>query len=140
MDDVIDRRMAGPRATTEVMGFLAFLALALAAVGIYGVIGYMTSQRAREIGIRLALGAGRGSVFGMVLRGGVVLAGIGLAFGVAAAAGLAPLLHAIIAVKPHDATTYAATASILMAVALAATLAPAVRAMRLDPIQVLRDE
>lgn len=141
MDEMIDRRSSGPRATAQVMGFLAFLALVLASVGIYGVVSYMASQRSREIGIRLALGAERRSVFAMVLRAGLAMAGLGLAIGCAAAAGVTPLLRRIIeGVEPHDAATFAGTAAILLFVAVAATFAPAVRAMRLDPIRVLREE
>ncbi|MGH9541734.1 MAG: ABC transporter permease [Terriglobales bacterium] len=123
------------------LGIFASLALLLAAVGIYGVMSYLVAQRTREIGIRISLGATRGSVLSLILRHGGRLALVGVALGVAAAlAGgrwLASLLHGI---RASDPAIIAGAAAFLFAVALAACYWPACRAARVDPVTALRQE
>ena len=120
---------------------MAGLALVLAAVGTYGVMSYVVGQRTNEIGIRMALGAGPGQIMGMVLRQAGTIVGLGIAFGLAAAAGGARLLEGLlVGVKAMDKATYAEVAGILAVVALVACWLPVRRAMRVDPMVALRDE
>ncbi len=134
-------RNAGARATTQVLGGLALMALLLAAIGTYSVMGYTAAQRLREIGIRLALGASAKSVFAMVLKGGLALAGIGLLVGLPAAYGVTPLLRmATEGLVANETAVYAGVAILLFIVALAASAAPALKAMRVDPARILRSE
>lgn len=119
VEALIERGTAGPRATAKVLGFLAIVALLLAATGIYGVIGYLAAQRSREIGVRLALGARRADIFGMVLRGGLARAGVGLLVGLPAAVAVTPLLKSILfGLEPHDGATFAAVGALLLVVAV----------------------
>jgi len=141
VEDQLYQRNAGGRATAQVLGGLAAIALILAAVGTYGVMAYTASQRVREIGIRLALGATREHVFQTVLRGGVILALMGLVIGLPAAYGVAPLLRAVDpGVEARDGVSYLGVAALLLLVAVAACAVPAWRAMRVDPARVLRNE
>jgi putative ABC transport system permease protein len=141
IEERIEQSLAGPRATAQMLGFLAALALLLAAVGIYGVLSYTAGARAREIGVRLAVGARRADVFGLVLRQGVLLALAGMAAGLAGAFALAPLMgHILDGVTPYDPMTFGVAAGTLSLAALAACALPAWRAMRVDPIRVLREE
>ncbi|MGC4050482.1 MAG: ABC transporter permease, partial [Paludibaculum sp.] len=141
MEELLLTRTAGQRATTTVLFGLAIIALILAAVGTYGVMAYTAARRIREIGIRLALGATHRSVFGMVLQGGARQAGIGLLIGLPAAYAVTPLLRAASdGLEPQDPAVYLGVALLLFAVALSASLAPARRAMRVDPATVLRSE
>jgi putative ABC transport system permease protein len=123
------------------LAVFASLALALAAIGIYGVLAYSVEQRAQEIGIRMALGARRGQVIGMVLAQGMRLAGIGVAIGLAAAFGLTRVLSSVLfGVKANDPLTFAGVAAVLIAVAALAAFVPAQRATRVDPVIALRSE
>lgn len=141
MEQILLGRSSGQRATTKVLFGLASIALFLAAVGTYGVIAYISARRIREIGIRLALGATGGSVFRMVLATGARQAAWGLLVGLPAAYAVTPLLRAASdGLEPLDARVYIGVAVLLLAVALAACLAPARRAMRVDPAHVLRSE
>jgi predicted permease len=134
-------RGAGERATTEVLGIMAFLALLLAGVGTYGVMAYTAAQRMREIGIRLALGASERDVFRMVIGGGVRLAAIGIAIGLPAAYSATPVLRAIgSGLGPTDGWAYSGVALLLFLIALLACVFPAWRAMRVNPASVLRAE
>jgi putative ABC transport system permease protein len=108
-------------------------------IGIYGVISYTVSQRKREIGIRLALGAQSGDVVSMVLRQGAKLALVGVCIGVIAAFGLARLMTSLLfGVTAHDPLTFAAVAALLILIALLACYIPARRAMKVDPMVALR--
>jgi putative ABC transport system permease protein len=144
VETILASRMGGGRATTQVLGFLAAVALILAAVGTYGVMAYLSSRRLRELGIRMALGATASHVFGMMLRGGMLRAAAGLAAGLAAAYAAAPVLRSIGAgledVNPRELTSYLSVASLLLVVAVVACAVPAWRATRIDPASVLREE
>jgi putative ABC transport system permease protein len=117
------------------------VALVLAAVGIHGVLSYAVSQRRREIGIRMALGARSADLMTLVMRQGITLAAIGLACGLAGALALTRFLGTqLFGVTPTDPGTFASVAIVLFLVALAATAAPARRAASVDPIVSLRSE
>ena len=139
MDEVIARSMATPHFTTTLLVLLGLTGLALAAVGIYGIIAYFVSQRAHEIGVRMALGASRRGVSLMVLRQGLVLAGAGVAIGlVASAAATRALAGMVYGVSTRDPVTFLGVAGVLLVVAALASLVPAHRATRLDPLEALR--
>jgi len=113
----------------------------LGIIGIYGVISYTVSQRQREIGIRLALGAQRGDVLQMVLQQGAITALVGVSIGILAALGMTRLMASLLfGVTAHDPLTFALVAALLLAVALLACYIPARRAMRVDPMVALRYE
>jgi putative ABC transport system permease protein len=141
MDEVVAGQAQGQQFLSALVGSFAGLAAILAAIGIYGVLSYLVTQRTREIGIRMSLGASRFRVLGELMREGMTLAVLGLAAGAggALAAGrvLASLLHEV---KPGDPMIFAATAMLLAAVALIACYVPARRAARLDPMKALRYE
>jgi putative ABC transport system permease protein len=141
MRQVIEDRTAGPRAMTKVMGVFSIFALLLAAVGVYGVVGYSVSERTHEIGIRIALGAGRGRILRMVLHQGMVLVVIGVAAGLAGALPLMRVIASLLfGVAPGDPLTYGAISALLLTVALIAMYLPARRAMGVDPLVALRYE
>jgi predicted permease len=139
LEDVVGTSIATPRLTGSVLVLFAVLALLLAAIGIYGVLSYVVNQRRQELGIRLAIGAGRGQVLGLVLRGGLGLTTIGVAIGLGIAALttplLAPLLHNI---TPYDPVTFIVVPVALLTIASVAALVPAWRASRVDPLRALR--
>jgi putative ABC transport system permease protein len=123
------------------LGTAGALAMALGIIGIYGVISFTVSQRKREIGIRLALGAQRGDVMRMVLRQGATMAIVGVAMGIAAAFGLTPLMTSLLfGVTARDPLTFALVAALLLLVALLACYVPARRATKVDPLVALRYE
>ncbi len=141
MRELVNSSVSQPRFNLLLFGAFGAIAMLLAAVGIYGVIAYSVSQRSHEIGVRMALGAAAGSVLSLVLRQGLTVAGIGLGIGLLAATGLSRLLSGMLyAVSPVDPITYVAVAIALAAVAAAACSIPALRASRLDPVEVLRRE
>jgi predicted permease len=141
MDDVISGSLRKPRMLMHLFGGFAGLALLLAAIGTYGVLSYLVTQRRREIGIRIALGAGRETVLRSVMAHGLTLALIGLAAGLAAALVLTRLMEALLfEVRPNDPATLVGVALLIAAVAAAASLVPAFRATRVDPIAALREE
>jgi len=133
--------VAAPRFRTLLLGLFAALAVCLAMAGVYGVMAYLVSQRSNEIGLRMALGASPGDVSRLVLREGMLLAGVGLALGLAGAAAATRLLSSVLfEVKPGDPATYIAVSALLGVVALAASYIPAYRASRVDPLVALRQE
>lgn len=139
MEDVVAQELAPTRFYLTLIGSFSLLALVLAAVGLYGVVAYAVSRRTREIGIRVALGARRDAVVGMVVREGLTPAAVGVVAGLAAALlggrGVSSLLYGI---EPQDPLTLAAVTAILMGVVLVATLVPARRASRVAPTEALR--
>ena len=138
---MVDRSMTADRFALLLLSGFGLLALVLASVGMYGVISYTVMQRTAEIGVRMALGAGRGQIVGMVLLQGGVLAGAGIGVGLAAAWLTTRLMAGFLyGVPAADPATFAAVALLLMLVALAACYVPAARAMRVDPMEALRYE
>jgi putative ABC transport system permease protein len=141
MQEVYNKSMARTSFTLVMLGIAGAMALTLGIIGIYGVISYTVSQRKREIGIRLALGAQGGDVLQMVLRQGAKMAVAGVAIGIGAALGLTPLMTSLLfGVTARDPQTFAGVAVLLMFVALLASYFPARRAMRVDPMVALRHE
>jgi predicted permease len=137
----IDRSLYLDRVRARLISWLAALALALAAVGIYGVVSYNVTQRTREVGIRLALGAQRREILALLLGSGARLALAGLAIGGALAVWLTrSVASQLYGITPHDPVTLAGSAALLFAVALAATYIPARRATRIDPMSAVRSE
>jgi putative ABC transport system permease protein len=141
MDAVIDASVAQRRLTMLLLSIFAVVALVLAAVGIYGVIGYSVSQRTQEIGIRMALGAQRATVLRMVVGQAMLLAALGIAAGAGGAWGLTRLMQKLLfGVEPSDPATFVGVAGILALVAAVAASSPGLRATRVDPVIALRSE
>jgi ABC-type antimicrobial peptide transport system permease subunit len=133
--------MARTSFTLVMLAIASGMALLLGVVGIYGVISYSVSQRTREIGIRVALGAQGSAVRAMFVRHGLVLAGIGVACGLGAALALTRLMSGLLfEVSPVDPMTYGAVSVVLLAAALLATYVPARRATSIAPVDALRAE
>ncbi len=141
MEQVLNGSIARQNFNMRLLGVFAALALVLAAVGIYGVMSYSVGQRMHEIGIRMALGAGRGAVARLIVGQGMLLALAGVLAGLGGAFGLTRLLAGLLfGVRPTNAGTFAGVSLLLLLVALAATYLPARRAMRVEPIRALRYE
>ena len=141
MDDLLAVSLAQQRFNMLLLGLFAALALILAAVGIYGAMAYVVSQRTHEIGIRTALGAQRGDVLRLVMRDGTKIALFGIASGIAGGLALTRLMASLLfEVKPTDPATFAGVAILLALVALAACYIPARRATKVDPMVALRYE
>jgi predicted permease len=141
MQDVYDKSLARASFTLVMLGIAGAMALALGIIGIYGVMSYTVSQRKREIGIRLALGAQGGDVLHMVLRQGTKLALLGVVIGIVAALGLTRLMtNLLFGVTAHDPLTFVAVAGLLILIALLACYIPAHRATLVDPMVALRYE
>jgi predicted permease len=140
MDDWISNNAAQPRLNTALLGAFAAIALLIAAIGIYGVLSYSVTQRTREIGLRMALGAQPANVLSLVVREGMLVAIVGIGAGIAGALALSRLMSTMLfGVAPRDPVTLAAVAAALGAIALAACCIPARRAARVDPIVALRE-
>jgi len=123
------------------LGLFGVLGLAIASVGVYGVLAHMVTQRTREIGVRMALGATRSDVVGLVLRNAAAMVAAGLAIGVGAAWYVSAASKAFLyQVEPTDPGAFAAAIAVLLAAALVASVVPARRAARVDPIVALRAE
>ena len=141
MNDVIAGSLARRRFSMTLLNAFAAVALLLASVGLYGVISYLVGQRTHELGVRIALGAGRGEVLRLVINHGMKMALGGVAIGLIAAFGLTRLMaNMLYGVSPTDPVTFAAIALLLAAVAMAACLVPAWRATKVDPLVALRQE
>ena len=138
---LVSQIAAAPRFTALIFGLFASAALVLAVVGVYGLVAYGVTQRTREIGVRLALGATPSRILGGVVRHGVGLAGFGIAVGLWAAYALSRFVRGILYdVAATDTVTYVAVAALLIACAAAASILPARRAARLDAVRALRDD
>jgi len=141
MDEVIGSSLAQQRFNMRLLTAFACLALALAAIGIYGVLSYTVRQRVREIGIRMALGAPASGVLRMMVIEGMKPTIVGLAIGIAAAAAVGRVLQTLIfGVGARDATTFVTVSLIVLGVGLVASLVPAYRATRIDPLRALRTD
>jgi putative ABC transport system permease protein len=139
MTDIVELDVADRRQQMLLLGAFAGLALLLASVGLYGVLSYVVTQRSRELGLRLALGATTGSIMRIVVARGLSLTGFGLAIGLALAWALTRALQSVLyGVSAGDPATYGAVVALLGVIALAACYMPARRASRLDPTAVLR--
>ena len=139
MTDVVSASIAQPRINTIVLSVFAGIALLLAAIGIYGVTSYAVSQRTREIGVRMALGADSRRVLGLVVRQGMLPVVLGLAVGVFAAYGATRVMESLLfEVNATDPATFGGITVLLALVALAASVIPAWRAARVDPVEALR--
>jgi predicted permease len=139
--DLMSDAAAQPRSNASLFVIFATLALVIAGVGIYGTLSYTVAQRMRELGIRMALGAQRAQVFGMIIRQGIRSAAIGMLIGGLAALALTRSLKSLLfGIKPNDPLTFALAFLVLTAVAVAACYLPARRAMSMNPVSVLRSE
>jgi ABC-type antimicrobial peptide transport system permease subunit len=126
---------------TALLGLFAFMALALATLGIYGVISYAVAQRTQEMGVRMAVGASSADLIRLLVGGGLTVVSIGAAVGFAAALGLSRLLSALLfGVTPNDLATICGVAILVLVIATAAMYIPARRVSRIDPVTALRVE
>jgi ABC-type antimicrobial peptide transport system permease subunit len=141
MQDLYAESLARTSFALVMLAIAGALALALGLVGIYGVIAYVVAQRSREIGIRMALGAGRREVRSMFLRQGLVLTGAGLGVGLVAALALTRLMSSLLfGIEPTDVATYVAAFLLILAAAALASYLPARRASAIDPVETLKAE
>jgi len=141
MEDRLMSSLSRPRAYALVLGALAAFALAIAGIGLFGVLSYSVAQRSREIGVRTALGARTIDVVLLVLKSGTWITAAGLAAGLAGAALLVKSLSTILfGVKPFDPVTFVAVPVVLAIAAALACVAPARRAARVDPLTALRSD
>jgi putative ABC transport system permease protein len=141
LDELLGATMGSRRFNTLLLTFFAAVALFLACSGLYGIVAYTVTERDREIGVRMALGASPSVVLGLFLRQGLLRILPALVLGLAAAVGLSRLIQSVLyRVSPLDAVTYAGVALILTATAVLAVLLPARRAVRVDPVSVLRQQ
>ncbi len=141
LTEIRDSALAQPRLTTMLLGLFAAVALAITATGLSGLIAYSVSQRTREIGIRIALGAERKGVLAMILRQGLTSVAIGLGVGIVGALALARLVSGLLfGIEPTDPICFVGSAAVLVMVAMLACLVPAQRATTIEPITALRAE
>ena len=139
MEDRVSASLARPRLYAVLLGTFAAFALAIAGVGLFGVLSYTVAQRAREIGIRSALGAQVRDIIGLVVRQSMAITGAGVLIGLLASLWLVRALQKFLfGVAPHDMASFAGVAAILVVVAALASIVPARRAARVDPVKVLR--
>jgi predicted lysophospholipase L1 biosynthesis ABC-type transport system permease subunit len=139
MDDYLGVSVSGPRLAAALVSVFSLLALMLASLGIYAAVSFTVARRSSELGIRVALGAARSGVIGLVLRGSLITVGVGLVVGFALALLAAPRLEGILfEVGSFDLVAFLGSASVLLLGAVAASLPPALRAARGDPVEVLR--
>jgi predicted permease len=141
LEEIVDESLNQPRFNSLLLGLFAGLALLLAAIGVYGVVNYSVSQQKREIGVRLALGAGRKRVIALVLKSALAVVLLGIVLGLLGAFFAAQVLQSMVYdVSIRDPATFGKVAGLLILVRLCATILPALRATRVDPAVVLRDE
>ena len=141
MEQIVSNSIVRPRMYAVLVAIFSTVAVALASIGLYGVMSYSVARRRREIGIRMALGARRSAVMGMVLRRSMALAAAGIALGLAGAAGVTRVLQGMLfGVKPSDPVTFAAVALLFAVIAVVASYVPARRAATFDPLEALRCE
>lgn len=141
METVFGASVSRQRFLSLLLSIFAGVALLLAAIGTYGVLSYLVTERQREIGIRVALGASAAGILKLVLRQGMTIAAIGLVLGVAGAFGLSRVTRSLLfGVSPTDPATYAVVGVSIIGVALLACLIPANRAMRVDPLVAIRND
>ncbi len=141
MEHILESTVVQPRLNVTILGTFAVLALVLSMVGVYGVVAYGVSQRTREIGVRMALGARGADVIGLVVGQAMPVTGLGLALGLMGAAAVTRWMQTLLyGVTPTDPATFAAVALVLAAVSLGACYGPARRATRVDPVVALHDE
>jgi putative ABC transport system permease protein len=137
--DLIDQSLWAVNLGAELLAVFGVLALALACVGLYGVMAYSVGQRTQEIGLRMALGAGPRAVLRLVLQQGLTLVGAGVAVGVAGALGVSQLIQSLLFGSARDPLSFIAASAALVAVAGIASFLPALRASRVDPLVALRE-
>jgi putative ABC transport system permease protein len=141
LQDIVDDSVARPRFNSALLGLFAGLAMLLAVIGVYGLISYSVAQRLREIGVRIALGASRSDIMQLVLRQGLAPVVAGVLFGLGLALASTRLLAALLyQVSPTDPPTYTVVTILLLATSAVACVVPAIRATRVEPIAVLREE
>jgi ABC-type antimicrobial peptide transport system permease subunit len=139
--EVVDRETAPRRVQVSVIAGFAAIAFLLAAIGLHGLLSFHVSSRARDIGVRMALGADRHAIVSMVVKSAAVLAAIGVALGSALAVGAGRAMQALLAgVSPVDPVTFGGAIVLALLMTVAGTLLPALRALRVDPISVIRSE
>jgi putative ABC transport system permease protein len=140
MDDVLARSLASRRFSAALVAALAAVALLLASIGIYGLLAYIVRQRSREIGLRMALGAGRSEVLKLFLQKGVLLSSVGIAAGVIFSAAMSPIMASVLyGVHPRDPVVFLIVPLLLLAVAVLASYLPARSATKVDPVLALRE-
>jgi predicted permease len=140
LQDIVGDQIAPRAVQARVLGGFAAIAMLLAAIGLYGLLAFSVSRRMREIGLRMALGATPRSMVGLIIKRGVALALAGIGAGVAAAYGAGRWLESLLAgVSPHDSAVFGAAIGLTLALALAGTLLPAVRAARVSPLEATRE-
>jgi ABC-type antimicrobial peptide transport system permease subunit len=141
LGDYLDRSMARTSFTLVMLAIAGGMALLLGIVGLYGVVSYAVSRQRREIGIRVALGAQPSDIRGLFMRRGLALTGAGVAVGLGAAAGFAPVMRSLVfGVGPLDPITFALAPIVLASAAVLATYLPARRAVAVDPVETMRAE
>ncbi len=141
MERLVDESMGNRRLSLVLLAVFAAVALTLAATGVYGVMAQVVGQRTRELGVRMAMGAKRSDVLALVMRQGMALVAIGVALGLVGSLTFARVLRGqLFGVEPTDPSTFALVVVVLLASAALATLVPALRATRVDPVVALRDE
>jgi ABC-type antimicrobial peptide transport system permease subunit len=141
METLMEQSVAPRKYLSTLVGSFAGLAFLLAMIGIHGVLAYNVERRTQEMGVRLALGAQKADLLGLVLREGMTLAGVGLAIGLSISLGLGQFLRGMLyEVAPDDLRVYLAVAIVVAGIAAVACVLPAQRAMAVDPMEALRRE
>jgi len=141
LEDIVTAETAPRNVQVRVLGAFGIMAFLLAGIGLHGLLAYNVSQRAREIGVRVALGAGRRSILGMVLRRGLRLAFLGIFIGAALAMAAGRALQTVLAgVSPTDAVAFGGAVALAVLMTVVGSLLPALQATRVDPLQVMRSE